>query len=225
MRLTERERLIRSMEEEDISNPEIYPQLFELAFGIIQYKKWVELAKDAKEIAEYIAEDMFLTIRNGTLIYAPLEWIRRRIQGYIVRYRKENNTEIISIADDPALKEGIEYMSTGSSKSTQQDYVRIYERDYIDKLGLVVNEIMDSSRYKKNSTEYLNLRTSLMLSVLRGSQIDYHLDEECSRYLHQLIIQFKELVKANVAEFSSDFIEYEQSPLPGACEINNVGGD
>ena len=77
-----------------------------------------------------------------------------------------------------------------------QDFSKVLNKLYLKDIGKIIDKVMEEScKYKYQSKEYLNLKLSLMVSILRNSKFEFHLSQEQSFYLKLLIVAFYEEVK------------------------------
>ena len=59
-RLVDIENNIKKLIEEDINNPEIYNQIYDLVYFWLKRNKKMSYDQDAKEVAQLMAEDLYL---------------------------------------------------------------------------------------------------------------------------------------------------------------------
>lgn len=189
MRLIEYEQTIKDLIKENRNNPEIYNLLQEMILMFLRRKRSPGGPQELEEVSYTMAGDIYIKIVAGEDINYFLGYFDKKYKEYFKDYYEvERYTEPY----DPSLNDKeIWRRSEGS-----QDFSKVLNKLYLKDIGRIVDKVMEEScKYKYQSKEYLNLKLSLMVSILRNSKFEFHLSQEQSFYLKLLIVAFYEEVK------------------------------
>lgn len=190
MQLIEIENKIKSMVAEDVTNPDIYNQIYKLVYYFFKRRHLVTDYKMAEEVAHLAAEELYLKVYNGGEIYSWIGYINRSYQAYIRLWRSLNGSEIIDVSTDDALRESIVSMCVSDPFSNAT--VETINLDYIDNLPDIIDKIMKNSKYYEFTKEYTNARLSIMLSLLNGKFTSYNLNESDKMYTNMIYTMMKD---------------------------------
>lgn len=181
MRLTDYEVEIKNRISQNREDPEIYNLLQELSYRFLLRKKVCKSLKDAEDISYVIAGDTFMKIRDGETYSYILGYLERIYKGYI-RDHYQNSTDVISL-DSSDRAHDIFGWSTA-----MYDFNKLDNKIYLERFDSIIDEVMeDSCKYKIGSTSYLNLKLSLVLSLIRDQVSPFHLSSEETFYLRLII--------------------------------------
>lgn len=205
MRLVDVEKQIKELIAEDVSNPEIYDKIYKLMCMFLNYKKLVSDYSDVDNIALLAAEDLFLKLQRGVVITSWIGYINRCYHAYIRMWRKMSSTEIIDVTTDRKLEEAIIEMcsASSSSESIRQDYNRIYDYEYLENIPKIVERVLGSSKYIKDTSEYLNAYLSILLSLQKHEYISYNQTEDNKRYTRLIYNKTCDMITENVKTLAS----------------------
>ena len=198
MRLIEYEQTIKDLVKKDRNNPEIYSLLQEMILMFLRRKKSPGGPQEVEEVSYTMAGDIYLKIINGEDINYFLGYFDKKYKEYFKDYYESGRyTEPYdpSINDKEVLRR-----SSGS-----QEFSKVINKLYLKDIGKIVDKVMEKScKYKYQSKEYLNLKLSLMISILRNTKFEFHLNQEQSFYLKLLIVAFYEEVKKEGLGFNCE---------------------
>lgn len=116
--------------------------------------------------------------------------------GYLEKKHKEYFREYYSVTRfnepyDPYYDD----IKSDNVSANFIEFDRTLSRIYLDDVSKIVDKVFDNCKYLYNSTEFINLKLSLVLSLVKDEIVTFHLDEEHYVYLRLLIILFYSEVK------------------------------
>lgn len=190
MRLTERELIIRDKVSNDPTDPDIYCQLQEMAFMFLRRKKVGDCRKDVEDISYLIAGDMFLSISQGIKINYYLGYLEKVYKDYLRDFYTHSKDEL---PIDPSIDVNHELLGNPST----YDYVEARNKIYLEDIGKVIDQVMENCKYSSLTLSFINLKVSLILTILNDKPTAFHLSPEEEFYLGLLVTKFYEEVKVN----------------------------
>lgn len=208
-RLIDIENNIKKLISENINNPEIYNQIYDLAYFWLKRNRKVSYDQDAREVAQLIAEDLYLKAYNGKPVYSWLGYISISYLAYIRTWRKDNRSEIIDVIERPDVAEKVLEMCI--SKDSSNSYNMVLSDVYIDQINNVIEGILDESRIEVFTSRWLNYKVSLQLSLQRGKFISYRLSEGDSNYCSML---YKKLYNKIYEDLTINMKNYTSNMTP-----------
>ena len=189
MRLTEYEELIKKLVSVDRNNPEIYINLQQMIEMFLRRKKVCNCSKDFQDLSYVIAGDLYLQILDGYNVDYLLGYLEKVYRKYAHAYYNESKLSTISYDEaqaDPT------FVQNGSSV---YEYNCVNNKVYLQDIIRVVDEVMmNSCKYEPMSTAFTNLKLSLILSLLRGTEVHFHLNKEQGFYLKLILTNFRRKV-------------------------------
>lgn len=187
MRLTEYETTIKSKIQQNPNDPSIYEDLQKMILIFLTRKKACKSINDYKDISYLLAGDMYLNIINGTRYNYYLGYLEKVYLRYVLQYYADNfEPDIVHIEDPIDLEYLMDYTSN------PQEYDEVCDKCYIERIHTVVDQVMlQSCKYDPNTAAYLNLKLSLVISLLRDAPCYYHLLPEHQFYLNMIIKNFQ----------------------------------
>ena len=191
MRLIEYESYIKELVTKDVNNPEIYNSLQEMIMAFLKRKKVCRCKKDYEDLSYLIAGDIYLSmVKENLRINYYLGYLEKVYRKYAHDYYKENSSECL-VFDDKLDAE-----SVGQTYNFRDEFSHIRNKVYLEDCDKIIEEVMSKScKYDRNSYVYNNLKMSLILSLLRGNLINFHLDNEQFSYLNLILKNFQNTVK------------------------------
>lgn len=205
-RLVDIENNIKKLISEDINNPEIYNQIYDLVYFWLKRNKKMSYDQDAKEVAQMMAEDLYLKAYNGKPVYSWLGYISISYIAYIKAWRKDSRSEIIDAIERPDVAEKLVEMCV--SKDTSNSYNTVLSDVYIDQINNVIDNILEDSRIEVFSSKCLNYKASLQLSLQRGKFVSYRLSEGdinyCSMLYKKLYNKIYEDLTVGIKNYTSN---------------------
>lgn len=187
MRLTEYETTIKSKVNNDPNDPSIYEDLQKMILIFLSRKKACRSGKDYEDISYLLAGDIYLSITQGTRYNYYLGYLEKIYMRYVLQYYSENSDPEIFYTEDP-----LDALSLSDYTYQVEEYNMICDRVYLKDIGKLVEQVMNQScKYDPNSLVFLNLKLSLLLSLLRREPVYYHLQPEHQFYLTMIIKNFQ----------------------------------
>ena len=199
MRLLEHESLIKSKVKSDRKDPEIYNLLQRMTFMFLKRKRVGQTEKDREDISFMIAGDLYMRIVNGEDFSYFLGYLEKIYKEYLEKFYEGYKNQVQL---DPSIDVNHEILGN----PTVFDYYRLNNKVYLKEIYRVIDELMDEScKYKRQSRDYLNLKLSLVLSLLREEITNFHLGPEQTFYLKLLIVKFYSKVKEEGLDSEGNF--------------------
>lgn len=184
MRLIECESLIKEKVKANREDPEIYNLLQQMIITFLMRKKACNSYRDYDDLSYVIAGDLFLKIIAGNEINYYLGYLEKAYRKYVQEYYKEYHSGILSFEDAIDSEESV------YGRRSSRDFAYARDRVYLEDCSLVINDVLDSSKYDPDHPAFNNLKMSLILSVLKGSEVYFRLEEDQKFYLKLLLICF-----------------------------------
>lgn len=203
MRLVDIEKQIKVLIEEDVTNPEIYNKIYDLAAYFLRWKKAVP-EYDIDGVASIVAEELYLKVYNGAEIISWIGYLSRFYHAAIRVWRKMNSSELIDATDNYELAQGVIMMSTSGSLTDTESYQKVFDNLYFDSLPLTIDSVMEASRYAEYTKEYMNARLSIVLSLCSNKFISYNLSKSEEMYTRMLYNLAKDRIVENVKDNNAD---------------------
>lgn len=196
MRLVECEQKVKELIRSDKNNPEIYNLLQQMILFFLKRKKAPGGAARIEEISYTMAGDVYMKILQGDEIEYFLGYFEKKYREYFKDYYE---VEKYMVPFDPILDDPVYFKQLSGTK----DYSESLNRVYLEKIERVIDKVMEKGcRYPYNSYEYLNIKLSLMISLLRGEVFRFHVGVEEEFDIKMLIVSFYEKVKKEGINFS-----------------------
>lgn len=194
MRLTEYETTIKSKIQQNPNDQTIYEDLQKMILIFLTRKKACKSANDYEDISYLLAGDMYLSIINGTRYNYYLGYLEKVYLRYVLQYYADNfEPDIVHIEDPTDLEYLMDYTSN------PQEYNEICDKCYIENIKTIVDQIMiQSCKYDSDTTAYLNLKLSLVVSLIRDTPTYYHLLPEHQFYLNMIIKNFQSKILSDI---------------------------
>ena len=190
MKLVEYEVLIKKQVAEDLNNPEIYNNLQRMILMFLQRKKVCHCLKDYEDMSYLLAGDVYMKILGGEKIGYFLGYLEKVYRKYAQQYYKDHSSEFIYYDDSD------DFADTVFNQFSHYDYDCVNNKIYLEKIWKVIDQVMASScKYDRMSRAYLNLRLSLVLSLLRGRETCFHLEPDQKFYLKFIMTNFCSIIK------------------------------
>ena len=198
MRLLELESSIKSRIRESKDDPEIYNLLQKMTFMFLARKKACKNEKDREDISFIIAGDLYMRILDGEEFSYYLGYLEKIYREYLCKFYEGYNNHLPL---DPSIDANHELLGS----PTLFDYYRLNNQIYLKEIYRVIDELMDETcKYKPQTKEYLNLKISLILSLIRGETSFFHLGEEQKFYLKFLVVKFYDKVRNEGLDIDSN---------------------
>ena len=208
MRLVDLENQIKQMVAENPNNPDVFNKLYDLIYVHLKRTKYVNTDDESRNVALLFAEDLYMRILDGFPLQSYLGYIFKVRIKYVKMYRKMYESEVFDINENSLLRETM-FELFGNSGTTHRDYMEIDMYDSIDSLISLIDEILEHScMYESYTSEYLNIRTSIVMSLITGEETKLFVDERLENYFRLMLVRVKEgileeLYKNNVDHVAS----------------------
>jgi len=177
---------------ENRNNPEIYKKLHAITFNYLY-----NVLKPGSELYDYdtiacdIAADLFLRIRKGAKIEYWLNYISRTLKMYYLRdYQKKNWSVVIDTTGSATLEEALKqcFIDNSTNSSPINNSLNII---YLEQFEKILNKVLYNSKFNFNSKERVNLQISILLTLLKGENTYFHIEEYLYPYIPIIIAQLK----------------------------------
>lgn len=177
---------------ENRNNPEIYKKLHAITFNYLY-----NVLKPGSELYDYdtiacdIAADLFLRIRKGAKIEYWLNYISRTLKMYYLRdYQKKNWSVIIDTTGSATLEEALKqcFIDNSTNSSPINNSLNVI---YLEQFEKILNKVLYNSKFNFNSKERVNLQISILLTLLKGENTYFHIEEYLYPYIPIIIAQLK----------------------------------
>ena len=189
MNLIEYEQTIKGLVKENKSNPDIYNYLQEMTLLFLRRKKPLDSSQYLLDVSYTIAGDIFLKIIDGADMTYYLGYLERIYRDYL-REEKAYLSKTFPFEEVYEHTEIPELIIPPISLKDAANEI------YLKKINQVIERIMKKCcKYRQRSKEYLNLKLSLVLSILRDTRTYFHLEEEQIVYLDFLLVRLYDELK------------------------------
>lgn len=203
MKLKEYESLIKKQFEENRYNEEIYVNLQKMIEMFLRRKKVCNCSKDYEDMSYIMAGDLYLKFINEekTPDYL-LGYLAKAYQNYAHEYYDENSGALGQIPVE-------EIRTTVLSPNSYSYEVNcVNSKVYLQEIVRVIDEIMmNSCKYDPNSVAFMNLKLSLILTVLKEELTPFHLNQEQVFYLNLIYINFKNKIVKDGFDLDENYYE------------------
>lgn len=186
MKLTEYEDLIKKQFKEDMFNEEIYVNLQKMINMFLRRKRVCNCSKDYEDMSYVMAGDLYLKfLQEESLPNYLVGYLGQAYQSYAHEYYEEHSGILGNLP--------VEEVRTVvfSPNSYTYEIGCSNNRVYLQEIIRVVDEVMlNSCKYDPNSSAFINLKLSLVLSAIRGELTPFHLNQEQTFYLGLVYTNF-----------------------------------
>lgn len=177
-------------------NPEIYQQLQKMIFIFLRRVKAPGSLQDLEEVSYTMAGDIFLKIVQGEDINHFLGYFEHYYKGY---FRSYYDSEKYGTLQDPLNS----HIMTNISSTSE--YRKVLNKQYLTEIEKVIDTVMNEScKYRYDSKAYLNLKISLVLSLIKGVNVNFHLDPEQLSYLKLMRAAVQESIRKEGLDIQED---------------------
>ena len=198
MRLLDHESAIKTLLKTNREDPEIYDHLQKMTFIFLRRKKVCRNDKDREDISFTIAGDLFMRLIQGEDFSYFLGYLDKIYKEYLDKFYEGYKDHV---PFDPSIDANHEILGNPSVF----DYYRLNNEVYLKEIYRVVEQLMDEAcKYRRDSKEHINLRLSLVLSLIRGEVTSFHLEPEHTFYLKLLVVKFYNKVKEEGLDVDSN---------------------
>ena len=180
--------MIKQQISQDKNNPEIYNNLQKMIYMFLRRKQVGQSPREAEDVSYTFAGDLYMKILSGDEIEYYLGYLERKHKEYFKEYYRMSrfNEPYDPSYDDSKLQEVQDYRNYEN---------RTLNKVYLQDVNLIIDKILEKSKYRHNSKSYVNLKLSLALSLLNDRVVAFHLSKEEEEYLKFLTILFYNEIK------------------------------
>lgn len=184
MTLAEYEAKINTLLDEDVNNQEAYELMIKMIKYFLVSKRCCKCDEDYTDIAQLITEDFYLKIVDNNPVKAYLGYLNKSWRRYVSEYYRYER-EVIDTTEDNFLS----YVKKDLfGEYSVVDFMNTENVIYLEKIQKTIEYVMETScKYDHDSAVYINLELSLILSLLRGEEVYFHLNKEQEFYLKLLL--------------------------------------
>lgn len=188
MTLTEYANKISDLTANNKDDPEIYSTLQPMIEMFLRRKKVCNCSRDYSDLSYVIAGDLFMSISNENLVISNiLGYLEKIYRKYAHTYYNEHSGLNQVSFEDVSGKDLHEF----GRYNYQSDVDEIINKTYLLNIKSIVDDVLVSScKYDICSKAYHNLKLSLVLSILRGQEVCFHLTKEQEFYLKLIYTNF-----------------------------------
>lgn len=193
---------LKELIEKDIHSNDVYYQIYELAFEYLRRNKLMNNESEYDGVATLVAEDLYMKILKGGTITSWIGYIAMSKMGFIRQYRKMTSSEIWDVSDNVSLRDSIISMcSSGSYELAVSLYNDSNTMLSMPDIPNQIESIMESHcRYNRYSSVWMNLYVSALLTIMKGSVVEYRLKEGEAMYLRVMLARIEEKLGRDVIE-------------------------
>lgn len=191
MRLIEYEQKVKELIKTDKNNPEIYNLLQEMIYIFLCRKK-IGTITEKKDVSYTFAGDVYMSILSGVDITYFLGYFEKKYKEYFKEYYR--NTRF----NEPYDPSYDEIKLNKLLVSSTEEFNKIIDKVDLSNINKIIDKVFSSCKYNKNSKFYLNLKLSLVLSLIRNDISSFHLNHELDEYLRLLVILFYNELKISL---------------------------
>jgi hypothetical protein len=204
---------LTTLAQEDVTNPEIYELLKQLAAIFIFQNRYVYGYSDVEGVCHDVAADTYLRLSSGrTQITHWMYYISTSIKlSYIGKQRKLEH-EVIDTEGNPSLRKAVITMCAGSSKSISTEFNNIYKINFLQNIDSLIRRVVNCTKFKPESKEWWTLYTNLCLSLYFDKIVYFRIPGHLKPYLNLLIQQFRDMFLNS--EFTQHTFDEEEEDLP-----------
>lgn len=207
MRLVDIEKEIKHLIETDPNNEDIFNRIYDLAYLYFKRTKYVNSDEESKGVALICAEDIYMKYLRGTPIYSYIGYINKAKILYVKTYRKMTESEIFDTRDDYRLREAIEEIAY-SSADAYKKYMEIDFEDSLNSIPYYVDKILkESCRYRVDSSEYLNIKISICMTLAVGEITTLFLPNNLDGYFKLMLKHVKDRLLEEIYQDNVDYVE------------------
>lgn len=192
--ILEIEERLNYLTENDPRNEEIYHLLKKLAAIYINQNKFTYGYNGIEDVCHDVAADTWMAVLNGRKINAWIYYIGKMIKLSYVTKQKQIEHEVIDTSGDPTLRDNIKRMCASSSMSCTEEFDYMQRTMLLDCVGSLVDEVMETIKFKKGTGEYLAIHTNVLINLVRNidkeKTIYFRISDSLKPYVNMVIKQF-----------------------------------
>jgi len=176
----------------DRNNPEIYQKIKDMTFNYLyNVLKPGSGLYNYDDIACDIAADLFLRIQKGITIEYWLNYISRILKLYYLKdYQKKNWSVIIDTTGNHNLQQVLNDCFIDSSIMNNPIDASLNTL-YLEQFDVLLNNVLYKTKFKFNSKDRINLQLSVLLTLLKGKNVYFRIDEYLYPYVNIIISKLK----------------------------------
>ena len=148
---------------------------------------------DYETIAWDLAADLFLRIRKGTRISHFVSYISHVLKSYYLRYYENNNWSIII---DPAMDDNLDKAireCCGGTKADDNDRIEnVLTGIYFSQFESIIEKKKKKTKFNYTSKDRLNVEISVLLTLNKGKEIYFRIDDALRPYIRIIITKIKD---------------------------------
>lgn len=204
MRLVDAEKRLESLIDANINDPNVFIEILKLYKYFIRYR-WGFKEQLIEEIATKLAEDTYIRILNGKHIEDWLGYIEA-CRPYCFFYAKKIcSSQIIDTQSDDELDQVLKSIGGINVDDGSAIYKEINCLSFIDNLSDIIDKILSQSNYFDFTSQHLNAKLSLTLSLCNKDFISYNQEESDRMYTNMLYHKLKDWVQKELHSDMDNF--------------------
>jgi hypothetical protein len=199
------EKRLNYLQETDRTSPEIYELLVELTSNMLKSQNWLLNPIDFDNVSHDVAAELYMKVADGTYTIKFWKAMAYRLIKftYVKKQRKVSMTQVFDTERDPIRKEMIYQSCASCINDNEKDMIISENKAFLLDMRLIIEEVMNNSKFNPNSSEYLGLYTSVVLSLLHNEDKYFHVSDNLKPYVHILSQQVKSKI-ADSGMFNTD---------------------
>lgn len=181
------------LQEKDRTDPEIYELLVKLTGNMLKSQNWLLSPIDFDNVTHDVAAELFMKVYTG--VYTVTYWralaYRLLKFTYVKKQRQLAMTQTFVTGSDPIKKEELYRTCASCIMSNEREIAIAENKAYLSTLHKTILEVLRTSKFDEKSVEFLNLHTSVALSLLYNEDKFYHISDGLKPYVHILTEKVK----------------------------------
>jgi hypothetical protein len=182
-------------QDNDPTNNEVYELGVKMTENLIKSEKWNMQPIDFDNITHDVAADLYNIV--STQRYKITYWrafVYRMLKlCYVPRQRKSMSTQVFDTKYDPVAKQNL-VESFVSGSNSLEGINRAENRDLFSKIGKIVENILDNSKFANDPSKRLPLHISVALSLRENKLVYFHVTEDLRPFVNIFVSQVMEVV-------------------------------
>ena len=187
---------LSKLQDENPQDPEIYELLVQLTANMLRSQNWLLADIDFDNVSHDVAADLYMYVYTQKYHIEFWRAMAYRLIKFchVKKQRKIAMTQVFDTYNDPTRRELIFKTCTSYTNSYEKEAAVAENKAYLSDIRLVIEEVLNNSKFNKSSSDYLNLYTSVCLSLLKGEDTYYHLNEGLHPYVRILVESVKQKI-------------------------------
>lgn len=190
------EKRLTLLQETDRKNPEIYELLVELTGNMLKSQNWLLSPIDFDNVTHDVAAELYMKVADDTYTITYWRAMAYRLIKftYVKKQRQIAMTQVFETGRDPTRREQIYRVCASYVNSNEKDFAIAENKAYLSDMKRIIDSVMKDSKFNENSSEYIQIQTSVCLSLLYNEDKFFHMKDELKPYVHILTQNVKQKI-------------------------------